>query len=86
MDIAWKIGIPLGLGWLFVSAIYRVAQDQNWPIWVYIAAPLGALAVYFAILLPSMPNRPGSGGARVEVFPDRSGSGVSPGAEEVSDA
>ena len=85
MDIAWKIGIPAGLGWLAVSATYRVAQDQNWPTWVYLVVPIGLLAIYFGVLLPCMPNRPGAGGPRIEVFPERSGSGVSPRAEEVSD-
>jgi len=82
MDLAWKVGIPVGLLWLAVSATYRVAQDQNWPVWVYIAAPLGAFAVY-GLLLAAMPNRLWGGGAGVEVFPDHSGYGVPPGVEEV---
>jgi hypothetical protein len=85
MDIAWKIGIPVGLGWLAVSATYRVAQDQNWPTWVYVVVPFGLFAIYVGVLVPCMPNRPGAGGRRVEIFPDRSGSGGSLGAEEVSD-
>ncbi len=85
MDIAWKIGIPAGLGWLAVSATYRVAQDQNWPTWVYVVVPLGLIAMYFGVLVPCMPNRPGAGGPRVEVFPERSGSGVPPELEEASD-
>ncbi|MGH8994152.1 MAG: NADH-quinone oxidoreductase subunit NuoH [Acidimicrobiia bacterium] len=56
MDLGWKVLIPLGLLWLGVSATYRVAQDQNWPIWVFVAAPLGALAVY-GLLYLSMPRR-----------------------------
>jgi NADH-quinone oxidoreductase subunit H len=68
MDLAWKVGIPVGLLWLAVSSTYRIAQDQNWPWWVYVAAPLGAFAVY-GLLLASMPNRLWGGGARVEVFP-----------------
>src|SRR2546430_17310910 len=56
MDLAWKVGIPLGLLWLAVSATYRIAQDKNWPVWVYIAAPVGAFAVY-GVLWLSMPNR-----------------------------
>jgi len=71
MDIAWKMGIPAGLAWLAVSATYRVAQDQNWPLWVYFAVPLGLIAIYVGVLLPCMPNRPGAGGPRVEVFPER---------------
>jgi NADH-quinone oxidoreductase subunit H len=71
MDIAWKIGIPAGLGWLAVSATYRVAQDQNWPWWVFVVVPLGLIAMYFGVLVPCMPNRPGAGGPRVEVFPER---------------
>ena len=59
----------LGLLWLAVSAVYRVAQDQNWPTWTYIVAPLGAFAVY-GVLLLSMPGRRGAGGPGVEVFPD----------------
>jgi NADH-quinone oxidoreductase subunit H len=70
MDLAWKFGIPLGVLWLAVSATYRISQDKNWPVWVYIATPLGAFAVY-GILWLSMPNRPGAGGPGVEVFPDR---------------
>jgi len=70
MDLAWKVGIPVGLLWLAVSATYRVAQDKNWPTWVYLAAPVGAAAVY-GILYFSMPNRPGAGGPGIEVFPDR---------------
>jgi hypothetical protein len=79
MDIAWKVGIPLGVLWLAVSAAYRVAQDNHWPIWVYLVVPLGALAVYFGVLVPCMPNRPGVPGPAVEVFPDRAS-----GVEEVS--
>jgi NADH-quinone oxidoreductase subunit H len=71
MDLAWKVGIPAGLGWLAVSATYRVAQDQNWPFWVYVVVPLGLIAIYFGVLVPCMPNRPGAGGPRVEVFPAR---------------
>ena len=56
MDLGWKVLIPLGLLWLAVSATYRVAQDHNWPIWVFVAAPLGALAVY-GLLYLSMPKR-----------------------------
>jgi hypothetical protein len=70
MDLAWKLGIPVGLLWLAVSAVYRVAQDKDWPVWIYFAAPAGAAAVY-AILYFSMPNRPGAGGPQIEVFPDR---------------
>jgi NADH-quinone oxidoreductase subunit H len=69
MDLAWKAGIPLGLLWLAVSSIYRVAQDKNWPTWIYIAAPAGAFAVY-GLLWLSMPNRPGAGGPGIEIFPD----------------
>jgi NADH-quinone oxidoreductase subunit H len=69
MDLAWKVGIPLGLLWLAVSATYRIAQDKNWPVWIYLAAPVGAFAVY-GLLWLSMPNRPGAGGPAVEVFPD----------------
>ena len=72
MDLAWKVGIPLGVLWLAVSATYRVAQDQNWPTWVYLVVPLGGFAVYFGVLVPCMPNRLwGGGGPGVEVFPDR---------------
>jgi NADH-quinone oxidoreductase subunit H len=81
MDLAWKVGIPVGLLWLAVSSTYRVAQDKNWPWWVYIAAPAGAFAVY-GILYFSMPNRPGAGGPGVEVFPDRRRGEA--GAEEVA--
>jgi NADH-quinone oxidoreductase subunit H len=70
MDLAWKVGIPLGLLWLAVSAVYRVAQDSNWPWWVYVVSPVGALAIYFGVLVPCMPNRRGAGGPGVEVFPD----------------
>jgi hypothetical protein len=72
MDLAWKVGTPLGLLWLAVSSTYRVAQDKNWPTWVYLAAPAGAVAVY-GLLRACMPNRPGVWGANVEVFPDRRG-------------
>ncbi|HET9770356.1 MAG TPA: complex I subunit 1 family protein, partial [Acidimicrobiia bacterium] len=56
MDLAWKVGIPIGLLWLAVSAVYRVSQDKDWPFWVLIATPLGAFAVY-GVLLLCMPNR-----------------------------
>ena len=76
MDLAWKIGIPAGLLWLAVSAVYRVAQDQNWPAWVYIAAPLGGFAVFFGVLWPCMPNRPGAGGpASIPSVDRRTGDG-----------
>ncbi|MDQ3944557.1 MAG: NADH-quinone oxidoreductase subunit NuoH [Actinomycetota bacterium] len=65
MDLGWKVLIPLGLLWLAVSATYRVAQDQDWPIWVFVAAPVGALAVY-GLLYLSMPRRPGITSAEPE--------------------
>jgi hypothetical protein len=40
-------------------------------VWIYIAAPLGAFAVY-GLLLAAMPNRLFGGGPGVEVFPDPS--------------
>ncbi len=55
MDLGWKVLIPLGLLWLGVSAVYRVAQDQDWPFWVFVAAPLGAAGVY-GLLWASMPT------------------------------
>jgi NADH-quinone oxidoreductase subunit H len=73
MDFGWKVLIPIGLLWLGVSAVYRVAQDQGWPFWVFILAPAGAFAAY-GLLYASMPNRSaaaGSGGATIEVFPER---------------
>ncbi len=73
MDFGWKVLIPVGLLWLGVSSVYRVAQDQDWPVWVFFAAPVGALAAY-GLLYASMPSRgaaAGSGGATVEVFPER---------------
>ena len=70
MDLGWKFLIPLGVLWLGVSAVYRVAQDQDWPVWVFFAAPVGA-ALVGGFLYLSMPNRPGGGGAGVEVFPER---------------
>lgn len=59
MDLGWKVLIPLGLLWLGVSAVYRVKQDQDWPNWVLVAAPAGALLVY-GFLYASMPNRAGA--------------------------
>jgi NADH-quinone oxidoreductase subunit H len=72
MDVGWKILIPVGLLWLAVSAVYRVAQDQDWPFWVFLAAPLGAGAVYL-LLYFSMPNRAGAerAGARAEVLDEQ---------------
>jgi NADH-quinone oxidoreductase subunit H len=72
MDLGWKILIPVGLLWLGVSSVYRVAQDKNWPFWAFVAAPAGAIAVY-GVLYASMPNRApaGAGGAAIEVFPER---------------
>src|SRR5687767_12809551 len=55
MDLGWKVLIPLGLLWLAVSATFRVARDQAWPIWVYFAAVAGAAAVG-ALLYLSMPR------------------------------
>ncbi len=78
MDLGWKVLIPLGLLWLAVSATYRVAQDQDWPLWVFVAAPLGALAVY-GLLYLSMPRREPE---RLDGVPTRtSGSG---GVEEAA--
>jgi NADH-quinone oxidoreductase subunit H len=73
MDLGWKILIPIGLLWLGVSSVYRVAQDRNWPFPAFVLAPAGALAVY-GLLYASMPSRApaGAGGAAIEVFPERS--------------
>ena len=73
MDFGWKVLIPVGVLWLGVSAVYRVAQDQGWPFWVFVAAPVGAFAAY-GVLYASMPSpgaEAGSGGATIEVFPER---------------
>jgi NADH-quinone oxidoreductase subunit H len=67
MELGWKVLIPAGLLWLGVSATYLVARDQNWPPIVFVAAPVGALAVY-GLLYASIP-RAESGGTRPEVFP-----------------
>jgi NADH-quinone oxidoreductase subunit H len=73
MDLGWKILIPIGLLWLGVSSVYRVAQDRNWPFPAFVLAPAGALAIY-GLLYASMPSRApaGAGGAAIEVFPERS--------------
>ena len=70
MDLAWKVGIPVGLLWLAVSAVYRVSQDKDWPFWVLLATPVGAIAVYF-VLWASMPNKPNLGGLAPEPFRER---------------
>jgi NADH-quinone oxidoreductase subunit H len=67
MELAWKWGIPAGLLWLGVSSVYLVARDQGWPPWVFVAAPLGAIAVY--LLLHACIPSPSEGTA--EVFPAR---------------
>jgi NADH-quinone oxidoreductase subunit H len=82
MDFGWKVLIPLGLLWLAVSATYRVAQDQDWPVWVFVAAPLGALAVY-GLLYLSMPRREGPEPQPQPEPQSTPGSGVSPGSKEV---
>jgi NADH-quinone oxidoreductase subunit H len=68
MELAWKYAIPIGLLWLGVSSVYLVARDQGWPPWVFVAAPLGAIAVYF--LLHACIPRP-SDERTPEVFPAR---------------
>jgi NADH-quinone oxidoreductase subunit H len=69
MDVGWKILIPVGLLWLGVSATFRVARDQGWPIWVYFAAVAGAGAVG-GLLYLSMPRRSGIRGAPEEPAPE----------------
>jgi NADH-quinone oxidoreductase subunit H len=68
MDVGWKILIPVGLLWLAVSATFRVARDQGWPIWVYFGAVAGAAAVG-GLLYVSMPRRQGIRGALEEPAP-----------------
>ncbi len=56
MDLGWKFLIEIGFLFVMVSAVFKVANDRNWPLWVYLAAPLGATAVY-AVLYAAMPRR-----------------------------
>lgn len=56
MDLGWRVLIPISVLWLGVASVYRIARDQSWPVWVYVAAPVGALALY-GMLVASMPPR-----------------------------
>ena len=57
MDFGWKKLIPVGLLWLGVSAVFKVGDDQGWPMVVYLpAALLGAVVVY-SFLWACMPRR-----------------------------
>lgn len=56
MDLGWRVLIPVSVLWLGVASVYRVARDQEWSIWVYVAAPAAALALY-GVLVAAMPPR-----------------------------
>ena len=58
MDLGWRWLIPVGFLWIGVAAVYRVAQDKHWDLWVYAAAPAGALLVG-GFLWACMPPRKG---------------------------
>jgi NADH-quinone oxidoreductase subunit H len=63
MALGWKYLIEIAILWFVVSAFYVLARDLDWPVWVYVAAPAGALAGY-GVLWLAMPKE----GERVEEF------------------
>ena len=56
MDIGWKYLIELAFLFVMVSGVYVIARQEDWPVWVYVAAPIGAVAVY-AVLYLCIPKR-----------------------------
>jgi NADH-quinone oxidoreductase subunit H len=56
MDIGWKYLIELAFLFAMVSGVYVIARQEDWPAWVYVAAPAGAIAVY-AVLYLCIPRR-----------------------------
>jgi NADH-quinone oxidoreductase subunit H len=56
MDLGWKFLIEIGFLFVMVSGVFKVANDENWPLWVYLVTPVGALAVY-GVLYAAMPKR-----------------------------
>jgi NADH-quinone oxidoreductase subunit H len=63
MALGWKYLIELAILWLLVTGVYVLARDNDWPLWVFFAAPAAAIAAY-GVIWASMPKP----GERVEEF------------------
>lgn len=56
MDIGWKYLIEVAFLFAMVSGVFVIARQEDWPAWVYFAAPVGAVAIY-AVLYLCIPRR-----------------------------
>jgi NADH-quinone oxidoreductase subunit H len=63
MALGWKYLIEIAILWFVVSAVYVVGRDNDWPMWVYVVAPLAGVAAY-GVLWLAMPKE----GEQVEEF------------------
>ncbi|MGH9035988.1 MAG: NADH-quinone oxidoreductase subunit H, partial [Acidimicrobiia bacterium] len=46
MNLGWRYMVPIGLIWLGIAAVFRVAQDRDWDFWIYLVAPAGGLLIW----------------------------------------
>jgi NADH-quinone oxidoreductase subunit H len=54
MDLGWKVLIPLSLGWFLVLAATKVADDQDWNLFIVIPVAIAGLGIGGALLLKSI--------------------------------
>lgn len=54
MDLGWKVLIPLSLGWFLVLTATKVADDQDWNLFIVIPVAIAGLGVGGALLLKSI--------------------------------
>lgn len=57
MDLGWRILIPAALLWLGAMSVFRVADDQDWPIAVTLPAVVAGSGLVVGFLYLSMPRR-----------------------------
>lgn len=51
MDLGWKWLIEIAFLFVMVSGVFRVARDQNWPVWTYVVATVAALLLLVGLRL-----------------------------------
>ena len=57
MDLGWRVLIPAAILWLAAVAVFRVGNDQDWPIAVTLPVVVVGALVIMGFLWNSMPKR-----------------------------
>ena len=56
MDLGWKLLIPLSLGWFLVLAAIQVGRDEDWNLFVVVAAGIAGLGLGALLLVGAIRN------------------------------